>query len=91
MLHDLVRDCRMSVCEALYLSGPAGALAALAGASATLAPFVASGDLTTRAAWDPLQEVSKNLGLVRLYGQDVVQAAIASGPRIYATPQLRAA
>ena len=83
-LGQLIRDCRMAICEAYFYDGPQAALVAVADASMTLAPLVAEGEALATAAWDALQEVSENLTLVRIFGQDAVQHAIAFGPRVYA-------
>jgi hypothetical protein len=82
-LGQLLRDCRMRVCEAYYWDGPQAALAAVVDASIELAPLVADGELEATAAWDTLQDVAANLTLVEGFGQDVVQEAIAFGPRVY--------
>ena len=83
-LGQLICDCRMAVCEAYLYDGPEAALVAVADASMTLAPLVAEGELLAPAAWDALQEVSENLTLVRIFGQDAAAHAIAFGPRVYA-------
>lgn len=80
-LGNLVRGCRLAVCEKFML-GPDYALDEIASASLRLAPFVLSGSLLPCAAWDELQAVAENLGLVRIFGQDAVQAAIAFGPAV---------
>lgn len=90
-LGEIIRDCRMSVCESYYFDGPQAALVAVADASLVLAPLVAEGDLLAQPAWDALQEVSDNLTLVRRFGQDAVQHAIAFGPRVYAAQKRNAA
>jgi hypothetical protein len=83
-LRQVIRDQRMKVCEA-YCISPEDALDELARASLRLTEHVVAGGLSHRAAFDPLQEVAENLGLVdRWFGQDAVQEAIAYGPRCYA-------
>jgi hypothetical protein len=72
---------RLDVCEA-YVRSPLLALEELASASLKLAPLVVLGELSAPEAYDPLQEVAENLGLVNRYGQDTVQAAISYGPRV---------
>lgn len=89
-LGDIVRDARMRVCEAYADDGAEAALEAVALAALDLALLVAEGALVQWCAWDALQEVSENLGLVRVFGQDTVQLAIAFGPTTYAA-QIRAA
>lgn len=86
-----ILNLRVAVSEAYALSGPEDALAALTSASLQLAPYVAAGELLPSYAWDPLQEVAENLGLVDLFGQDAVQAALAFGPRVCALQTVRAA
>jgi hypothetical protein len=86
-----LRDCRLEICEAYFYDGPHAALMAVATASNELAVLVAERDLMPSAAWDTLQAVSSNLPLVKLFGQDAVQEAIASGPRLYATAHRMAA
>lgn len=81
-LFPLILRCRFDVCAA-FVDLPLAALDELAIASEKLALFVACGMLTAPAAYDPLQEVAENLGLVNRFGQDVVQAAIAYGPRLW--------
>jgi hypothetical protein len=78
----IVADARLRVCEALVANGYTGAIQALASASFYLAPYVVNDDLLPAAAWDPLQEVAENLGLVAVFGQDATQEAIAFGMRI---------
>jgi hypothetical protein len=73
---------RLRVAEAFYHGGHDAALQAVAGASLDLASLVASGALLHHIAFDNLQEVAENLGLVRTFGQDAVQEAIATGPRV---------
>lgn len=83
-LGDVIRRCRMDVCEA-YFRSPVAAVEELSNASLRLGWLVAQGILTAPAAFDPLQEVAENLGLVRRYGQDEIQQAIACGPRLLAS------
>jgi hypothetical protein len=87
----LVDDLRMEVCDAYYFEGPDAALLAVANASMVLTPLIAEGVLSPPLVWDTLQEVSENLTLVRIYGQEAVQEAMAFGPRVYSANQRRAA
>ena len=90
-LGQLIRDCRMMICESYMFDGPEAALAAIAAASLQLAPLVQNGLLLAAPAWDALQDVAENLTLVRRFGQDAVQEAIAFGPRVCAAYARRAA
>jgi hypothetical protein len=71
----------MDVCQA-YMVSPLLAFEELKSASLKLAPLVLGSELTAPAAYDPLQEVAENLGLVDRFGQDAVQDAISYGPCI---------
>lgn len=84
-------DLRMEVCEAFYFEGPEAALLAVANASMMLAHFIVADELLATMVWDVLQEVSENLTLTRVFGQDALQEAMAFGPRIYRANQRRAA
>ena len=75
----------MEVCDAYYFDGPEDTLLAVANASIVLAPLIAAGVLSAPLVWDTLQEVSENLTLIRIFGQDAVQEAMALGPRIYSS------
>jgi hypothetical protein len=86
----LLDDLRTEVCDAYYFDGSEAALLAVANASMVLAPLIAVGELSAPLVWDTLQEVSENLTLIRIFGQDAVQEALALGPRIYSS-QRRAA
>jgi len=79
----LVDDLRMEVCDAYYFDGPEAALLAVANASMVLEPLISVGVLSAPLVWDTLQEVSENLTLVHIFGQDAVQGAMAFGPRVY--------
>ena len=81
----------MEVCEAFYFEGPEAALLAVANASMMLAHFIVADELLATMVWDVLQEVSENLTLTRVFGQDALQEAMAFGPRIYRANQRRAA
>lgn len=74
---------REYIALSFYYGGPVTALNAVEGVSHDIAPLVAHGEIMSHCAWDALQEVSHNIGLVSTFGQDRVQAAIASGPRAY--------
>lgn len=87
----LVDDLRMEVCDAYYFDGPEAALLAVANASMALAPLITAGILSAPLVWDTLQEVSENLTLVHIFGQDAVQEAMAFGPRVYPASQRRVA
>ena len=81
----LLDNLRMEVSEVFYYDGPEAALVAVANASMVLAPLIAAGELSATLVWDTLQEVSENLTLIRIFGQDAVQEAMALGPRIYSS------
>ncbi len=83
-LAPVIRACRLEICEAYYRC-PALAFEAVASASLKLTGYVHDGALMAPAAFDPIQECAENLGLVRLFGQDAVQDALAYGPRAYDT------
>lgn len=85
-LRPVIRQCRMDVCLA-YVRAPALALEEISSASLRLTAFVHDGALSHHAAYDPLQEVAENLGLVRRFGQNEVQDRIAYGPQVYAALQ----
>lgn len=81
--HDqFLLECRAAICEAYYYDGPQAALMAVAEVSLEIAPLVIEGELAAASTWDSLQEVSENLTLVRIFGQDAVQEAIAFGMRV---------
>jgi len=87
----LVDDLRMEVCDAYYYDGPEAALLAVANASMVLVPLITAGILSAPLVWDTLQEVSDNLTLTHVFGQDSVQEAMAFGPRVYSANQRRVA
>jgi hypothetical protein len=75
----------MEVCAAYNYEGPEAALLAVANASMLLAPLITTQVLSAPLVWDTLQEVSDNLTLIRIFGQNAVQEAMAFGPRVYQT------
>ena len=81
--------CR-SITEAFFEGGDRAALEELEMASLDVAPFVLNDELEPASAWDPLQEVAQNLGLVATFGQDCIQEVLASGPRICAAARRHA-
>lgn len=82
-LDALLRDCRMSACQAIFSGGHAAALAALASASVRLFRHVEAGSLIQTAAAEMLHDVSENLGLVRTFGKAATDIAIDTGPLLY--------
>ncbi len=82
----IIRSHRWTICEAYFYGGYQAALEAVAHASIDLCGWVRSRSLTAPAAFDPLQEVSENLGLVRHFGQDAVQSAIVAGVKLWSAP-----
>jgi len=87
-LYSFLRDCRARVWEGIVYGGPEAALEAIVLASINLAPLVAEDGIYPATAFDPLQACAENIGLVELYGQDAVQEALATGPRLYAAQRL---
>ena len=87
----LVDDLRMEICDDYFFEGPEAALLAVANASLLLAPLITTGVLSAPLVWDTLQEVSDNLTLIRIFGQNAVQEAMAFRPRVYSANQRRAA
>ena len=82
-LAQLLRHCRMVVCEAYVSGGSDAALAAVASGSIRLYRHVAAGDLLWKPAFRHLLQVSVNLGLVKKLGKRAVRIAIYAGPRLY--------
>ena len=79
----ILRQCRLTVCEA-YVSGRhEAALAALAAASIRLYRHVENGSLIGSAACQTLWDVADNLTLTKVLGEDAVASAIATGPQVY--------
>lgn len=76
---------RLRVCEAYFYGGPELAMDWVELVSVDLAVEVEAGNLLHHIAWDNLQEVAEQLGLVSAFGQDAVQEAMAYGPRAIAT------
>jgi hypothetical protein len=79
----IIRQCRLTVCEAYFSGGHEAALAALAAASIRLCRYVENGSLIGSIAHDTLWEVADNLTLTKVLGESVVAAAIETGPQFY--------
>jgi hypothetical protein len=90
-LGDIVQSARLSVCEALVYRGQGGALEALVSASRLLASWVHQGGLLHCAAFDELQAVAENIGLVRAFGRDEIQRAMSDGVLAYVSARQCAA
>ena len=86
----ICRQCRLDIAEA-FARHPELGFQAIASASLKLAPLVEEGTLSKTAAFEPLREAAVNLGLVRMFGQESVEAAICSGPIFLRSLAVRAA
>ena len=78
-IDSVISDHRMEICSVFYFAGPEATLDAIGAIASIVANYVLQGRIEPADAFDPLQEVAENLGLVRRYGQDTVQAALAHG------------
>lgn len=59
--------------------GPRAALEQLSRSAFVIADLISTDELVAAGAYDNLQEVAENIGLVRRFGQDAVQAALVNG------------
>jgi hypothetical protein len=81
----IIRQCRLTICEAYFTGGHSAALAALAAASVRLFRLVRENSLRAEIAHEQLWEVADNLTLTKVCGEAAVAIALDTGPRLYET------